>query len=194
MSACLAYCLGRMNQHSEAIQFNEEALARGFADPEIVYNNLAYNQLALGHEEEAAKILERLLTLAPDLPAAQHNRVYLHRLALRLGKKNDLLAARNDLQRALAICPPSAELFGDAADLCAAAGHFDSAWNTDALSYLEKAVPLGLVLGNRPKNALYKNLHNDPRFKALEKSSSPVVTTGPSHRLIDPLRERPPDR
>ncbi len=195
--ACLAYCLAASNANpAEAVRWGEDAVAAGLQTPAVL-NNLAYGQLNAGQRAKAEKTLDRLLALAPDLPAARHNRLVQRRLELRLGSRfrGRLPETRADLQGALAVCPASAELFGDAADLCAAAGALEAGWDDEALTYLEKSVALGLPLGARPTDPVYKHhLLTHPRFVALMKAHPAPVPPDLTPRLIDPLSERPANR
>jgi serine/threonine protein kinase/Tfp pilus assembly protein PilF len=195
VSACLAYCLAQSGNYSESFGPTKDAIDGGFDTP-AVQNNLAYSQLNSGHRPEAEGTLDRLLARSPNLPAACHNRLVLRRLQLRLGSRSRgrLPEARAALGQALAVCPASAELFGDAADLCAAAGTLQAGWDDEALTYLEKAVALGLPLGSRPDDVVYKHLLKDARLVALMKAHPEPVPPGPTPRLIDPLGERTPDR
>src|SRR5262249_44751351 len=121
------------------------------------------------------------------------NKLYLRQMGLRLHEKGHLESVRDELDTALKCCPESAELYGDAADLCAAAGHFTPAFREECLNYLERAVKLGLPLGIRPKQIIYEDLVQTERLQSLQ-SGDGSAGPAPSARLIDPLNDRTPNR
>src|SRR5262249_26135804 len=137
------------------------ALDGGFQTPEV-YNNLAYSQLGRSDLDGARESLDRALAVAPPLPAACHNRLVLLTQELFRGDPRGLAEVQPALDLALGTCPESAELYGNAADLCAAARRAEPAradhWADLALTHLERGVRLGLRPGTRPTSPLYKKL------------------------------------
>jgi serine/threonine protein kinase len=194
LQACVAYCLAREGQHRAAATENEHALDAGFDGPEV-HNNLAYSQLFISQIKEARENLARALDLNPRLPAACHNRLVLLRVELQRGPAPALAEVRDALDLALDACPESAELFADAADLCATAAPraaADDSWDGRAMTHLEHGVRLGLDLGGRPKNPLYTRLRGElaERFAALVNAPRPPSDNTPTARLADPFPGR----
>jgi serine/threonine protein kinase/Flp pilus assembly protein TadD len=195
LTACVAYCLSQVGDHPGAVKESREAIEAGFATAEV-YNNLAYSQMPsdlLG----ARASLTKALDLAPGLPAAHLNRlVLLKQELLRHPDRAPLPEVRPALGAAFGACPESAELYGHAADVCAAAGRaaagrLEGGWDDDTLTYLEKGTRLGLDLGSRPTSPLYAHLLAQPRFGELKPNPGPDL---PTARLIDPLAGGPPAR
>jgi serine/threonine protein kinase len=191
-SASLAYCLairGSGRDYADSIVCGQQAVQNGLNTPAI-RNNLAYCQMKDGQRPQARTILEELLVSSPRLPAVQHNHLVLLRLELRMKDRRRLPEARTALRDALKVCPESPELFGDAADLCAVAGGLEPGWDENALTYLEKALALGLPLGDRPTAADYKRLCRHPRFVALKNAPAEPAPPTPTGRLLDPALNR----
>jgi eukaryotic-like serine/threonine-protein kinase len=203
LSAGIAYCLAREDQMGPAVFESKEALKAGFETAEV-YNNLAYSQMANADSEDARRNLMLALALNPRLPAACHNYLALLTQEL-LGKdrKRRLAEVKPALARALDACPESAELYGDAADLCAtiayrmsydrdAGARETEDWTNLAITHLEHAVKIGLVLGGRTEIPLYKRMKGNARYDALVKT--PLVPTPDvmTVRLVDPLPEMRP--
>jgi serine/threonine protein kinase len=189
LQACIAYCFAREGQHRDAVTENEHALDAGFDTPEV-HNNLAYSELGLSLLKQAREDLARALDLSPRLPAACHNRLVLLRVELTRGPAPALGEVRAALDLALDACPESAELYADAADLCATAAPraADDWWDDRAVTHLEHAVRLGLDLGGRPKNPLYIRLRGKQadRFAALVNAPRSPADNVPTARLADP--------
>jgi len=192
-AACFAYCLNRGGAYPQAIARSEEALAAGFRTAEV-YNNLAYAQMRHGQMPAAEANLALALELAPGLPAALHNRLVPVSHKLSLKQRDRLPQARTVLDAALAHCPESAELRGDAATLCALAGSLqpDGGWDEDALTHLEAGSRLGLAVKDLPANPLYRRLWAEPRFVALCQAAPTTAPSPSTGRLADPLGESAP--
>jgi hypothetical protein len=96
---------------------------------------------------------------------------------------------RPALEQALKACPASAELYGDAADLCAAAYRFEpgAGWETEALSLLRRGSDLGLTLRGRSNSPLYRELKKLPPFADLFRTPVKPVAQPATLRLTDPL-------
>jgi tetratricopeptide (TPR) repeat protein len=196
LQACIAYCLAREAQHRDAAAENLRALEAGFKTAEV-YNNLAYSQMRISKVKGARENLARALDLNPRLPAACHNRLGLLTIELVRGPGPSPEEVRSALDLALDACPESAELYADAADLCATA-----AWRADApaddprsdlaLTHLEHALRLGLDLGGRPTSPVYTRLRGQlaTRFAVLVNSPRAPIANTPTARLADPFPAR----
>jgi tetratricopeptide (TPR) repeat protein len=203
-AACLAYMLTLASRDEEAIAVGQRAIQHGFVTAEL-YNNLAYSQMQRARFKDADESLCRALDLDPRLPAVHHNRLWLLRRDLSMDQKREarLSDVSDLLAKAFDGAPESFELHEDAADVCALAGQRDDV----ALTHLEKAVHLGLVLWpedavlrqereKKPYFRYYYSLHTHPRFQALR--DLPPISPGPqgTRRLCDPVADRDlaPDR
>src|SRR5262249_54639976 len=153
--AAIAFCLNRLGGlPDQAVKHNEMALQSGFATAEV-FNNLAFNCLSLNKRKEARENLDRALQLNEDLQAAHHNRAHLNlaEAFLKLGQPGpaakrgdayrDLTSGIDDIRKAIALGPKSAELYFDAARLCAMAARTDARWLADGMSYLEQSLDQG---------------------------------------------------
>ncbi len=195
LSACIAYCLSREGQHATAVIENKRALDAGFVTAEV-YNNLAYSQMSNSQLKEARENLAWAQDLKPRLPAACHNRLVLLKQELFRNDLQRLAEVQPALDLALDACPESAELYGHAADLCAAAAlrtaeREKDEWAELALTHLEHAAHLGLDLGGRPRSPLYTclpELHQQ-RLRALVHVPRPLAADVPTARLADPFPE-----
>ncbi|HKI31930.1 MAG TPA: protein kinase [Gemmataceae bacterium] len=188
LTAGIAYCLSREGDQPGALVENERAIEGEFRTA-AVYNNLAYSQLNTSRRRDARENLGRALASVPPLPAACHNRLVLLRQEVSEGERGRLAEVRPAITAAVATCPESAELYGNIADLCAAAGklELERGWDADALTHLKHAHRLGLYLGGRTWSPLYLRfeLNKHPAFR---NQSVPVVNL-PTARLVDPLAD-----
>ena len=112
--ASLAYCLGAAKFHKDAIDWGREAIDAGYAVAEV-HNNLGYSLGQLGNLDDARQQLDEAIRLDPALQAAFFNRAKVGlRAALRGASPADAIS---DIERAILLGPPTAELYLDAARL-----------------------------------------------------------------------------
>jgi serine/threonine protein kinase/Tfp pilus assembly protein PilF len=196
-AAGLGYLLTLDRKHPNAIDAYRRAIRDGFGTAEV-YNDLAYSQIKLGKYREADDNLRQALRLVPNLPAANHNRLCLVKYDL-LNSKRRLPEVADLLTRAINGAPESAELYQDAADVCATAGKPlpgakpVPACDDAALTYLARAVDLGLVLpAEKPTDKQYARLWTDARLVALRHVEPKSAGDQPTRRLVDPLRDQAP--
>ena len=135
------------------------------------------------------------LARIPPLPAACHNRlVVLKQELLCHGDAERLAEVQPALALALHACPESAELYVNAADLCAVAGNCDAGrqadrWADLALTHLGHAIRLGLDPGGLPFSPLYARLKREQpkRFRAVLQTPRPKTADVPTARLVNPF-------
>jgi tetratricopeptide (TPR) repeat protein len=198
----MAYCLSKMDrpQLPAAAAYFEKCLEDGLVTAEIL-NNLGciYSQ-DTARLTEAQAMLDRALGLKPDLQAARHNRALVaYQLAIgpAFGRKLDrdsraeaqrklLLAAVEDIERAISIGPASAELHRDAARIYARLGRLDSKWYDHALDQAALAVREGFDPEKLRADAALAPLNGLPRFVALTRKA-PDAQPSRAVRLADPL-------
>jgi serine/threonine protein kinase/Tfp pilus assembly protein PilF len=211
--ACLAYCLNQMEQHQAAGNWYEQAIRADFAPP-AVHNNLGYCYLVGGRLDKACASLGRAVQLDDRLQGAYHNRgLVAYQEAWLLLQRADAaslqvppppgppeaqlraeMAARlqqglADLRKAVALGPDSAELYVNAARLCALAGRRDPSLLAPGLGYLIKAVKLGADAGRLTTDRALEPLTQDPTFRALTLEQPAQARAVPaSTRLLDPAR------
>ncbi len=189
-AAGAAYMLTLASKYEDAIAAGKRAIERGFQTAEV-YNNIAYCQMLRIRFPAAEESLREALALDPGLAAAHHNRLWLLRRDLGLGKNHRLPEVRGILHNALEGAPASIELHELAAEVCAAAGAIEPGWDALALTHLERAVKLGYALPKQPtERKAYDRLRSDPRFDALLMLQQPKVPDQPTRRLVDPLAAR----
>jgi tetratricopeptide (TPR) repeat protein len=197
--ACWAYCLNQLGQHRKAIPLYEAAVAAGF-DPAEVFNNLGVSYYRTAHEEKdfvrARTNLGAALERNASLQAAYYNRALLAR--------GDAVSNHQvpdggilDIERALALGPPTADLhltaarlYGVAADLTA--GTKQQWWQDKALAALTHAVELGHDPHALAGDTSVKNLRADPRFRALVQQPRRTGVHRPPPRWLLPCPDLAP--
>jgi serine/threonine protein kinase/Tfp pilus assembly protein PilF len=183
--ACEAYCKGKLAQHEAAVGIYQKAIASGY-DTAVVYNNLGYEQIAVNQYDEAEQTLERAIQLDPQLAAAYVNRV---RLAIRRYVRDADPVSQteiDDLDRAIALCPDSAEVNWHGATLLIYAG-----WAEDHLDRSARLLARAIELG-MPAPPLESNAHLAPilTHAAVLKASATAKPKPQGWRmatLIDPF-------
>ncbi len=193
--ACLGYCLQARGQSLEAALVYEEAIQSGYAPAELL-NNLGAAEWALARLALAEQHLSAAIKLEPRLQAAYHHRALVYLQLARqqtapdaaLRRDKFLRAGIADANKALALGPPSGELFYDAAQLCGVAARTHPVWANPALDYLDQALRYGV----KPKQLADKAwvaLHKEPRFQALEKRSPVPHPAFKAVRILPPVKE-----
>jgi eukaryotic-like serine/threonine-protein kinase len=200
--AGLGYCLNRApaEKTENAIEYYKKAIKAGFATA-AVHNNLGYNYQRSKRPQDAKEALDRAIELDPKLQAAYHNRALLT-LAKTMspgavGKlkpmaKNEesyrlLKVGLDDVQQAIALGSGSAELYFDAARLCALAMHVDTAWEASALQYAAEAIRLGYSSTDLA-DPVFNRLRQNASFKKLTEIEPTSQPLPPTERLVDPLK------
>ena len=195
--AALGYCLNRAGgRPASARDYYEEAIKSGFATAEV-YNNLGFNFLQSNKPIEARKALDRAIELDPKLQAAYHNRAFLV-----LSKMNQLKPAAKDeefyrdlkegiadAKRAIDLGSPSAELYYDAACLCATAAGVEPRWAEPAFQFLTDALRQGYDPGCLESDAFFAPWWDQPAFKKLAHGDRPQQPLPPTQRLVDTAKE-----
>ena len=199
LKAALGYCLNRTGNDRDADECYRLAIELGFATAEV-FNNRAYGFRKLNKLKEARESLDRAIKLDPRLQAAYHNRA-LVAYTFALTKKNkldptakdkeiyrDLELGIADAQAAITLGSPSAELYLDAARLCALAARVDADWISVAIRHLEQAVEGGI----EPKectDSVFAPLQNEPSFQKLGNRPRPEHPLPATRRIVDPAKD-----
>jgi tetratricopeptide (TPR) repeat protein len=185
--ACEGYCLSRINSHKAAIVADRCALDSGYDSPALIYNNIGFSYLMLRQSDDAEESFRHAIQLNDNLQAAHYNMVMIAlQRAIHQGQPisgNAFIHA----SRAIAIGPPSAELYHGLAALYATAAKQDSALIRPAIEYVGRAVELGFKPQTFTSDARFSVLQKEPAFRdALTKSGS-TSNSPKAVQLIDPL-------
>jgi tetratricopeptide (TPR) repeat protein len=176
--AAAAYCTLRVNDYFlDGVSYGGRAREQGFVTAEVL-SNLAYCHLMLGAFAPARKHCEEALQLRSRFPAAAHISALVDlRQSLQLPRQSPALAL---IERALTLCPPSAELSLDAACVyvqaarCTKPADGRERFLGHALSHLRSARRTGMA--DEQFDAMLKilpELERDDRFQAIR--SLPAV-------------------
>lgn len=177
--SCIGYCYQRQRKVEAAKLYYEDALKAGISSAAL-FNNLGLCLVALEKFEEAREKFDRALKLDPQLQQAYYNRarywlIRVPQLKQELdnkakcqeAQKRALQAGMADMRKAMELGPISAQLYIDAARLCAFGIELDGNWGPTAVGYLTKAAELGADIKTTLNGAAFRKLQADPAVKAL---------------------------
>jgi tetratricopeptide (TPR) repeat protein len=179
-NACLAYALKANGQPKEARYYFAQAIEAGYQSA-AVFNDLGYLLLKDVALVEAERHLTQAIRLAPNLQAAYHNRglVYVKQAIMRpepaarparASNRPDeglLERARSDFTQALAIGPPSGELYLDAARASAYLAASDAVRTAEVVRYLAAGIEHGLDPAALRQRPFPKYLTKDVTYLSL---------------------------
>jgi serine/threonine protein kinase len=187
IKACIGYCLSRKAEHAEAISYYEQAIRTGFAAPEVL-NDLGFSQVQSNRLLEAKDTLDRAIELDPSSQAAFHNRALVD---LKTDRKPGFVPeqGRVDIETALRLGPPTAELFYHAACLYAVAAEHDRNLIDLALNHLRNALDQGYYPRLLKGDSSLLILRSDPRFQELTKRVAVPGSPERLSRLVDPIKD-----
>lgn len=186
-AACKGYCVAKLKYHAEALAFYDVALRLGFESPAL-RNNMGFSYAQLSRLREAEESLERALRNDENLPAADHNLllVWLKRASSGGSMPPGALP---HVTRAIAIDPPSADLFCNAAAVCAILGQEKPALIENAIEHLRTGIHYGLEPAQLSNFRVFASLKDHPAFKRLVADRHPTAQRVKADLLLDPLRE-----
>jgi tetratricopeptide (TPR) repeat protein len=163
ITAFKADCLSSCRKYDAAVACYLEAINHGLrAAP--VFNNFGYSLRMLGRNAESLRWLTASIEQDGSLQPAFLNRALID-LDLALHKPDYApLAGCEDIERAIALGPPSGELFETAALLFAALAQTRSSATPKARQYLAQAIAQGFPLTAAQKLPLVSSLLNAPGF------------------------------
>jgi hypothetical protein len=111
-------------------------------------------------------------------PMAQDKEIY-----------RSLVAGIDDAHEAIAKGTASAELYFDAARLCALAARVEQSWGTIALNHVEESINQGFDPGACKIDALLAPVRKEARFQKLVNRLPTGRPLPPTRRIIDPIKD-----
>lgn len=223
--ASMGYCLNKRILHNDAVKNYDQALKAGFA-PAEVHNNLGFTYLICPNQSSNAKVkfdnaidsLNKAITLNGGLQAAYYNRARADLSLAGLNPCHFPYQGIEDVEKALAIGPRTADLCQDAARIYAVASQrmdpvrtimelnnlpglslsfgspatlapYGKTWLQPGLKCLQEAIQLGLNPEELKKDYLLRIFQGSPEFQALLKAAKPDKPFAPAVRLLDPAAE-----
>jgi serine/threonine protein kinase/Flp pilus assembly protein TadD len=181
------YCLSKLKYHAEAAACYGSALSLGFRRAAI-YNNLGYSLCQQNRLAEAASNLSQALTLDPQLPAAHRNLLSVLLNRAMQGEAVPVFSI-GQVERAVAVCPPSAEFYRDAAVLCGMATKQDANLAPLAIKYLAASVAYGIDVESIRREKWFAPLRERPGYHAALAGAPTLrarsIKVDP---LVDPLK------
>ncbi len=199
--AALAYCLNRTDGRSElAVGYCQDAIKSGFATAEV-FNNLGFNYLRINQMKEAKQSLDRAIELDSGLQAAYHNRARVALVHALFNMKDlqpmaqdkeiyrSLVAGIDDAHEAIAKGTASAELYIDAARICALAACVEQRWRAIALEHLEQSINQGFNPEACKIDESLAPLRKDTTFQKLVSRLPSGRPLPPTRRIVDPIRD-----
>jgi serine/threonine protein kinase/Tfp pilus assembly protein PilF len=179
---CMGICNSLVPNHPKAVQRYQQAIDVGFKSAEV-FNNQGHSYLQLSKFNEARNCLKEAIKLNPQLTAAYHNRAWI---GLRESDP-DVGCMITDIEKAIALSclnAETAQLYGDAACMCALAGQLDKAstLESQAVQYGQDGVALRAALNHFSKGKIEARPSSGPARKALQ-----------TLRVVDPIPGIPAD-
>ena len=184
--AGVGYCLSKLKYHREAATRYRMAQEMG-DDSAATHNNMGFSLFELRRPQEAETSLRRALAKDGRLAAARRNLLKVLHDEARLGQPLPE-GVLGDVAEAIAAVPPSADLFLDAAAICAAASTRDPRLIGQALAYLENGCAHGLDPQSVEQDPLFAALTLRPEFRTIRSAERGVAgATAALDPLVDPL-------
>src|SRR5262249_49536971 len=182
IKACLGYCLSDDNP-PPAVAYYAKAIRAAFGTAEV-FNTLGHGYFYTTQLDKAQTSLDRAIQLRPDLQAAFHNRALVD---LKRAVKDAVhcpTAGLRDVQKALQLGPGTADLYYDAACLCAVAAKCHPELTAQALNYLQSAVEHGQNPQAIANDILFDPLRQDAAFQNLIRRPIPPLPPRGAVRLV----------
>jgi tetratricopeptide (TPR) repeat protein len=209
--ACMAYCKARLNHHTEAIEWSDEAIEFGFKSAGV-YNNRGYSRMMVmlntftrpkSREQtanaflEAARDFEEALRLDPNCHSARCNRITLtirramHDPSWTIPEER-LTELRAPLQgpHSARLAINAARLYGLAIGRGTIRKGLEAELLEGGLNHLQLALELGHDPQALPREPLLDPMKRDERFEKLLKLPRKGNLVTLELDLIDPI---PPD-
>jgi serine/threonine protein kinase len=184
----IGYCFSRKDDHGPAVAWYDKAIDANFTSAGL-YNNRAYEALALNQPDNGGPDLDKALQADPNCQAAHYNRAMIP--LRQLPRSPVPQSALDDMQQAIAMGPVSPQLYRDAAQLFARAAGTSQPTDLQnkarAVAYLQKACELGtdpIELMEDP--VLKSTLGSLKEFQELQRGTGGLALPILKQRLIDP--------
>lgn len=167
--ASIAEALARVEKPRAAalIFWYEKALKEGFETAPLLNNLGTWYLKERGSLAKAEECLKKAIAADPDLQAAHENLALLELQRCLSQPRRDPKAGLDAARKALALGNPSADLYYDAACLCALAAKEDRRCADEALQYVAKAIEYGLPPQKIRGDRLFKDLKQDAQLETI---------------------------
>src|SRR4029453_16251478 len=171
----MAYCLQRMRQTPSACLCYESALQAGFESPEL-HNNLGKIHLGSAKVDLAFEHLQKSIKVKPDLGAAHHHLALAYVQAAWNAQNTKqtseirraaLAKALEHQRRAIALLPPTTELWLQSGKVYALAAAEDPQLLEPALDFLKRAQEQGANVEAFNSMRDYRALRSHSGFQQL---------------------------
>ncbi len=185
VSAAMGYCLSRLKYYEAAIKCYHDANDKGFESAGLL-NNMGFSCIWLERLEEAEEYLRQAIERDGTLQAAHHNLIIL--LMNRACDGQSIPgSAITDVHKAVTTGRPSADLYRNAAALCALGARDHPEWTRLAMEYLQRAIAHGADPRSLESDPMFLSLHQEPDFDKLMSLPARHDRPTKSDRLVDPL-------
>jgi len=185
VSGYRAYCLSRLDHHEEALDSYRIAIDAGTRSA-AVFNNEALSMLKKERWTEAEACLLNALELDPTLLAAHRNLALVYvNLAVEETPVDQQMLDR--VESAVAVCPPSADLYLQSAVLTALAARNGTIDAQTAIKYVALAVRCGCEPEKIVSHPAFASLSSSPAFHDALRSSMDTPATDSLDRLVEPF-------
>jgi tetratricopeptide (TPR) repeat protein len=188
--ACSGYCLSQWGRHGAAHTDYKLAIEHGFVTAEV-NNDWGWSLLREKNFKGAKEKLDLAIQLEPRLQAAYHNRGLIALIKHDRNNPAEIEAGIQDLETAMHLGLPTADLYFDAALLATYSPPKpdQAAWAKRVLDFLALAIEFGYDPTKAGKDPTFAALQNNPRFQALVNKSRPDQKPQPAVRLVDPVQD-----
>jgi len=195
--AAMGFCCNGLNRNDPALASYLKALELKFENAEI-HNNIGYCLMKNGSLPEAVQSLDVAIRMKPDLALPYYNRALIAVNTVLLKRANaqgvavagqanqSVLNGIGDIQKAIKLGEDSANIYFDAARLCAIAAEADRTYAPQGITYLKLSLKRGLKLASLD-DPILTSIRNEIDAEKLHAFVSPSHPNVVSVRYLDPV-------